>query len=314
MRIGLYLDMAIGTAPESAESWGEQRTIIPRFHIGAPPDAWNEAGQDWGLAVYNPFALARSGYGIFRRILGAVMRHAGSIRIDHVLGLYRLFLVPAGKSPSDGAYLRLPVSALCDALALESSAKRCLIVGEDLGTVPPDFPALLAARNIMSCRLLIFAKDGERFLAPHEYPSNALVATGTHDLPPLLGYWSEVDLASRAQLGLFPDDATRQRAVDERVADRAAMTAALQEAGFSSADSASLVAAAYGFLARTPCRLLLVQMEDLALESNQVNIPGSGDDCPNWRRKLGRDIDDVFADPRATAVLDAIRRERPRDA
>lgn len=314
MRIGLYLDLAIGTAPESAECWSEQRNIIAGFHIGAPPDDWNELGQDWGLAVYNPYALARSGHAVLRRILGGVMRHAASIRIDHVHGLNRLFLVPMGKKPQEGAYLHLPVEALCDALALESQANRCLIIGEDLGTVPEEVPALLAARNILSCRLLIFAKDRGRFLAPDEYQPNALVSVGTHDLPTLLGYWSGTDLDFRTELGLFPDAALRQRAIEERAADRAAITTVLQAAGFSCDDPAALMAAAHGFLARTPCRLMMVQMEDLAFERNQVNVPASGDNYPNWRHKLGRESAAIFADPRAASVLSAIRKERPGEA
>jgi len=312
MRIGLYLDVAVGTPPESAESWSEQSNIIPGYHIGAPPDAWNENGQDWGLAVYDPYALARAGYDFFRRILGAVMRHAGAIRIDHVLGFYRLYLVPEGRKPTEGVYLNLPVGALCNALARESNGKECLIIGEDLGTVPEGFSALLAEHIIHSYRLLIFAKDGGRFLAPEEYPPGALIAVSTHDLPPLLGYWGETDLRLRTELAIYPNDDTRQRALDERKADRAAMEAALTAAGYHfTEDPVSLAAAAYGFLARTPSRLLLVQMEDLTLEQEQPNIPGSGDRYPNWRRKLSMEIDAIFDDPRAAAVTAAIRRERP---
>lgn len=314
MRVGLYLDLAIGTGPESAESWGEQRNVVGGFHIGAPPDQWNDAGQDWGLAVYNPYALARTGYASLRRILAAVMRHAGCIRIDHVLGFQRLFLVPAGKPAIEGAYLHLPAAQICDALASESIDKRCLVVGEDLGTVPEDFPALLRARNILSCKLLIFGKSDGRFVAPDEYPAAALVAIGTHDLPPLLGFWSETDLSTRAQLGLFADDATRAEAFAVRAADKDGLIAALQAAGFPCGDMTSLIVATHGFLARTPCRLLLVQMEDVAMELEQPNIPASGNAHPNWRRKLSREVDDVFADPRAAAIFDAIRRERPRRA
>lgn len=311
MRLGLYLDLAIGAPPESAEAWGNRHATIPGFHIGAPPDNLSLEGQDWGLAAYEPYAAARSGHGSLRAILSAVMRHAAIVRIDHILGFYRLFLVPAGQSPREGVYLRLPVHALCDALALESNARRCLVVGEDLGTIPQDFQGLLAARNILSYRLLIFAREGERFVAPEEYPRDALVAIGTHDLPPLLGYWSASDLKMRAELGQFSDDQTRQRAFEERERDRAALTAALRHAGFASDDTESVLAAAHGFLARTPCRLLLVQMEDLAGEDRQVNVPGTGDPVPNWRRKLGRDVEAILDAPRAAAILAAVRRERP---
>lgn len=311
MRIGLYLDVAVGAPPESAEIWSEQGNLIPGFHIGAPPDAWNEAGQDWGLAAYDPYAMVRACYDFFRRILGAAMRHAGAIRLDHILGFERLYLVPEGRKPTDGAYLHRPAGALCDALARESMAWRSLVIGEDLGTVPEGFPALLAAHNILSCRLLIFAKAGDRYLAPEEYPSGALIAPSTHDLPPLLGYWDETDIRLRTEGGLYPDEGMRQRALDERRRDRAALGAALNAAGFqfSEADPVSLLTAAYGFLARTPARLLVVQMEDLAMVREQPNIPGSVDLYPNWRRKLATEIDPLFDDPAAAAVTAAIRRE-----
>lgn len=313
MRIGLYLDVAVGAAPESAESWTEQGNLIPGFHIGAPPDAWNEAGQDWGLAVYDPYAMAHSCYDFFRRILGAVMRHARAIRIDHILGFYRLYLVPEGRKPTDGAYLHLPAVQLCDALARESRARKSLVIGEDLGTVPEGFPSLLADHNILSYRLLIFAKEGDRYLMPEEYPAGALIAVSTHDLPPLLGFWDGTDIRLRTESGLYPADGMRERALDERQRDRAAMSAVLSAAGFQfqEEDAASLAVAAYGFLARTPARLLLIQMEDLAMLREQPNIPGSVDLYPNWRRKLDAEIDPLFDDPRAAAVIAAIRRERP---
>lgn len=314
MEIGLYLDIAVGAGPESTEGWSEQTNIVPGFHIGAPPDLWNEAGQDWGLAVFDPYALRRSSYGVYRRILRALMRHSAALRIDHVLGVYRLFLVPTGGVPSDGIYLRLPAADLCNAIAEESAAQRCLIIGEDLGTVPAGFPDLLAAHNILSCRLLIFARDGDRFLSPEEYPRNALVSVATHDLPPLLGFIEGSDIEARRQLGVYPDEARYQQALAERAHERQRLREAIAAAGFVTGDDVtSIVAAAHGFLARTPCALLVVQMEDLAMEREQPNVPGSGDRYPNWRRKLSRELEVIFAAPSTDLVLGAIRRERPRE-
>ena len=313
MSIGLYLDLAVGTAPESAEVWSERANILPGFHIGAPPDAWNDSGQDWGLAAYNPASLSLGDNPAMRRILRALMRHAAALRIDHVLGFSRLFLVPAGGLPRDGVYLRQPTKALCDLLGAESEAHRCVVIGEDLGAVPEGFATLLAAHNILSCRLLMFARDGSRFLAPEEYLPKALVSFGTHDLPPLLGYWAGVDIDSRARLRVDHDEAGTRNALEARAADRTALLAALGAAGFSSQDvPAGLVVAVHGFLARSRCQLFAVQMEYLALERNQPNLPGSGDQCPNWRRKLSRDLESIFDDPRSAALFAAIRRERPR--
>ncbi|HVA14692.1 MAG TPA: 4-alpha-glucanotransferase, partial [Stellaceae bacterium] len=247
MSIGLYLDIAVGAGPESTEGWSEQTNIVPGFHIGAPPDLWNPAGQDWGLAVFDPYALRRSSYQVFRRILRALMRHAAALRIDHVLGFYRLYLVAAGAQPGDGVYLRLPASGLCNMIAEESDAERCLVIGEDLGTVPEDFPALLATHNILSCRLLIFARDGDRFLAPEEYPRNALVSIATHDLPPLLGFIEGTDIEARARLGFYADEASHRQAHDERARERQRLREAVRAAGFSiDDDSASILAGYHG--------------------------------------------------------------------
>jgi (1->4)-alpha-D-glucan 1-alpha-D-glucosylmutase len=313
MRIGLYLDLAVGTDPGSAEGWSEQHTIIPGFHVGAPPDDWNQAGQDWGLAVFNPAALAQDGALTYRRVLDAVMRHAGAIRIDHVLGYQRLYLIAEGGAAGDGAYLRMPARLMCRALAEESVAHQCLVVGEDLGTVPEGFHALTTRYGILSYRLLIFGKQGARYLAPDEYPPDALAAIATHDLAPFRGFWSAGDLALRARLGLFADERMLQQAHVERAADRRAMADALAGAGYDTGvDLDQLALAAHRFLARTSCRLFLLQMEDLALESDQPNLPASGDRYPNWRRKLGRDLDAIFTDSRAAALVAAIRAERPR--
>ena len=313
MAIGLYLDIAVGAGPESTEGWSEQTNIVPGFHIGAPPDQWNESGQDWGLAVFDPYALRHASYQVLRRILRALMRHARALRIDHVLGFYRLFLVPSGGKPIDGVYLRQPAESLCNALAEESRENNCLIIGEDLGTVPPDFPALLTRHNILSCRLLIFARDGDRFLSPEEYPRNALVSITTHDLPPLIGFLEGVDIETRKQLGVYQDEARYHQALREREHERQRLREAIQAAGFSTGeDIVGLVAAAYGFLARTPCTLLMVQMEDLSLEREQPNIPGTDDRLPNWRRKLSRNLEEIFAAPSTDAILGAVRKERPR--
>jgi 4-alpha-glucanotransferase len=198
-------------------------------------------------------------------------------------------------------------------LAEESCANSCLVIGEDLGTVPPDFPGLLARHNILSCRLLIFARDGDRFLAPEEYPRRALVSIGTHDLPPLIGFIDGIDIETRRQLGVYQDEARYHQALGERAHERQRLREAIQAAGFSMGeDNAGLIAAAYGFLARTPCALLMVQMEDLALEREQPNVPGTDEGLPNWRRKLGRNLDDIFAAPSTDTILGTIRKERPR--
>jgi len=160
---------------------------------------------------------------------------------------------------------------------------------------------------------LIFARDGDRFLSPEEYPRNALVSIATHDLPPLIGFIEGVDIETRKQLGIYPDEGRYHQALQEREHERQCLREALQAAGFSTGeDIVGIVAAAYGFLARTPCALLIVQMEDLALEREQPNVPGTDDRHPNWRRKLSRNLGEIFAAPSTDAILDAVRKERPR--
>jgi (1->4)-alpha-D-glucan 1-alpha-D-glucosylmutase len=311
MRIGLFLDLALGAPHRSAEGWMRQATAIPAFHIGAPPDLWNERGQDWGLAADNPLLLGKGGSNGFRRVMARNMRHAGALRIDHVLGLYRLFLVPAGGGPADGAYLHYPAEALCTALAAESEAHQCLIVGEDLGTVPAGFQQLLSDHGILSYRLLIFGTDAEgRFMPPAAYPRDALVAFSTHDLPTLQGYWSAHDIAVKSGIGLYPDEAAVQYALRLRDADRRNMTKALLAAGLPAPEGAKLLPPLLQFLARTPCRLLAVQLEDLAGELDQPNVPGTVAAHPNWRRRLSRHIEEIFTDPQVTAALAAVRTER----
>ena len=313
MRIGLYLDLALGSAPDSAEGWAEQDKLIPDFHVGAPPDDWNANGQDWGLFAYNPTATVRTDCADYRRIVAANMTHAGALRIDHVLGFNRLFLVPAGGQPVDGAYLRMPFDALAAAAATESAARRCIVVGEDLGTVPPDLPPRLAAAGILSCRLLIFARRDGRYLDPADYPANALVALATHDLPTWRGFWDGRDIALKFGLGIQPAGRTQEQALAVRAAERQSIRDAFTRAGLDTGDETALTIAAHRFLARTPCRLALVQLEDLAQETEQVNLPGAPAGAyPSFARKLGCDLDAIFADPTANAILAAMRAERPR--
>ena len=309
MRIGLCIDLAVGAELASGEGWAEQGGMIAGFHIGAPPDPWNENGQDWGLAAYNPLRTRQTGAAAFRRILRASMRHAGAVRIDHILGLSRLFLVPAGGKPGDGAYLRFPQEALYGALGAESIDNRCLIIGEDLGTVPEGFRERMSAQAILSYRLLIFGTDAEgRFQPPEAYPAQAVASFSTHDLPTFRGYMEGRDLATRDALGLYPDDAARQRAASARESERQRLIDALRQVDAGP----DLLAAAYRFLARTPCRLFLAQMEDLAREGDQPNLPGTADEYPNWRRKLSRDLAAIFGDGGIEALLQPVRAERPR--
>jgi 4-alpha-glucanotransferase len=275
----LYLDLAVGVDPDGADAWSNQSAVLSGFSIGAPPDEFNPAGQDWGLAPFNPHALPDSDFAAFRELLGSAMRHAGAVRLDHVLGLMRLFLVPHGASPAAGAYVRYPFEPLLRVIAEESNRHRCIFIGEDLGTVPQGFRETAGAWGLWTYRVMMFERwgDGE-FKPPHEYPAEALATFNTHDLPSFSGWISGHDLVIKRSLGLDPgeSDENRQRA-------REALSRALSH---SSDAPANCLSAAIAHLAASPARLVMVAVEDMLDVVEQVNIPGTIDQHPNWRRKL----------------------------
>jgi (1->4)-alpha-D-glucan 1-alpha-D-glucosylmutase len=314
MTIGLYRDLAVGANPGGADTWREPARYASGVHVGAPPDEFNQNGQDWGLPPWIPGRLAAGGYAPWVALLRANMRHAGGLRIDHVMGLMRLFWIPGGMSPTDGTYVRYPLDDLLAVLALESHRHGSLVVGEDLGTVPDEVRTALRDAGVQSYRVLYFERgaDGELLSPPH-YPEQALVTVSTHDLPTLRGYWEKTDLAARDALALFPSQALRDRTHAERSVDLQRLARALAREGLLPDDSraaygADFVRAVHAYVARTPCALMTVQLEDVFGEAEQVNLPATTDDVyPNWRRKITVDLDDWDADGRFAAIAATIR-------
>ncbi|MDX9862627.1 MAG: 4-alpha-glucanotransferase, partial [Rhodospirillales bacterium] len=303
LTVGLYRDVALGASPDGAEAWIHQDSLVFGAEIGAPPDAFNMEGQGWGLPPFDPRSLREGAYTPFIDLVRANMRHAGAVRIDHVMGLARQFWIPAGRSPAEGAYMRFPVEDLLGILALESRRHRCIVIGEDLGTVPDGFRARMAQAGILSYRLLYFERGSNgTFVPPADYPDLALAAVATHDLPPLQGYWNGHDIETRARLGLLASPTAERAAKRERVEDRAALTAALRDhgdlarGGHPSPDDIAL--AAYRFLARTPAHLLMVRPEDMLGLVEQANLPGTVGEHPNWKRRLPLTVQELAADPR----------------
>jgi 4-alpha-glucanotransferase len=303
MPIGLYNDIAVAVNPASAMAWANPGVSLRGVSAGAPPDWFNPNGQNWVLAPLSPVGLRESAYGVFAAALRHNMRHAGAVRIDHVMGLKRLFWIPEGGSPADGAYVRYPFGDLVHIIALESERHRCLVIGEDLGTVPRGFRPAMQRAGLLSCRVLYFerARDGA-FLAPAAYPRRALVSVSTHDLPTLRGYWTCRDVRWREMLRRFPDEDALRQARSERERDRVLLLRALASAGLlpcgidpeAPPDEASdeLVAAVHRYLAKTPGCLLMVQLEDALGEEEQPNLPGT-DEHPNWRRKVRVNLEDL---------------------
>jgi len=320
MTIGLYQDLAIGSSPTGSDAWAFQGLFLDGVTIGAPPDAWYSRGQNWGFHPLDPRRLAATHYGYWVALLRAAFAHAGALRIDHVLGLFRQFWVPAGRPPSEGAYIRFPTEDFLGILALESRRAGALVIGEDLGTVPRGVPETLAAWGILSTSVLYFARtrDGG-FLPARAYPERALVSANTHDMAPLAGYWQGRDLALRRAFGQFRSAAAERAAERERRRERGALLRRLAvegvltdggrtHAGGGDAD-ARFRGAIHAFLARTPAALLGLALDDLTGEVEPVNVPGTGPkEHPNWSRRLRLAVDMLAADPQVKEALAGVLR------
>ncbi len=319
--VGLYQDLAVSVDRAGAEAWSWQSLYALEVSIGAPPDDFNPLGQDWGLPPLIPERLKEAAFAPFISMLRANMRHAGALRIDHVMGLLRLFWVPARK-PAEGCYVYYPFQELLGILALESQRNRCLVVGEDLGTVPDEVRAGLLSMGVLTYRLLLFEKDrGEGFKPPQAYPAQALVAVSTHDLPTLKSLWLGHDIDMRAKLHLYPNEEVQARQLVDRSQDRAWLLWALERedllpAGVShhpvSAPEMTpeLMLAIHAYLARSPAKIMMIQIEDVLGQLDQVNMPGTTDQYPNWQYKLPLNLEEWATDPRFLALAEILRRSR----
>ena len=265
--VGLYQDLAVGVDRTGVEVWANPSIYAVRASIGAPPDDFNPGGQNWGLSPWNPDALVELAYEPFIETVRANMRHAGALRIDHVMGLARLFWIPEGAKAIEGAYVRYPFEDLLGVLSLESRRARCLIVGEDLGTVPEGFRERLDAADVLSYRVLWFERDGTALRAPEHYPAKAVACVSTHDLPTIRGWWNDAAPEERRALGLAGED------------------------------GAAAAQAMHRFIGATPCAVALLQADDLAAETIALNQPGTDRERPNWRRKVGVDAASLWKTP-----------------
>ncbi len=316
LEIGLYRDLAVGAAPDGAESWARAGELALGVSVGAPPDPFSAQGQIWNLQPPDPNASARDGWRGFGALLSANMRHAGMLRIDHAMGLTRLFVVPDGARPAEGAYLAYPLDDLVGHVALESQRRACMVVGEDLGTVPDGFRDTLARADILGMRVLWFERHGVDFVNPADYPALSVACVATHDLPTLAGWWLGADIAERLALGLVGlDDAQRQ--IGERSSDKRILVAALAALGLAGQDtdlaapmSDEFAAAVHAFLAGGGSLLASAQLEDLSGERTAANLPGTDRERPNWRHKLALDVATLFSAPRAREILAALAARR----
>lgn len=316
MPIGIYQDLAIGSAGHGSDSWAFNELFLRGVDVGAAPDDYSAEGQNWGFPPVSPRQLAADGYRYWILLVRSALRHAGALRIDHVMGLFRQYWIPAECSGRDGAYVRFPAEDLLGILALESRRAGALVIGEDLGTVPPGLPAILRRWGIMSTRVLYFERSSRgTFHRAERYEKNALLSANTHDMVPLAGFWQGTDLTMRRALGLLHDAGELSAQMRERARARRFLVRRLRAAGVLEKtqvrDETDLRRAVYEFLSRTPAALLGVSIDDLVGETSPVNIPGvDADRFPSWTRKQRLPIEALPRDAEVRRVLSGLKRRR----
>jgi len=313
--ITLIHDLAVGCDPEGADGWALQDVLARGVHIGAPPDAFSQQGQDWGLPPWRPDRLAATGYAAYRDLLRALLRQADGLRIDHVAGLWRLWWVPPGASADRGSYVHYDSEVMLAVLTLEAHRAGAMVIGEDLGTVEPEVTEGLIERNVLSSSVLWFTRDydapDQPLLAPQQWPEQSVATVSTHDLPTLVGFLRGAHVQARAELGLL-DDVEAEQAKAE--ADRAELIELLRGQGLVEAADAGeeeLVLAVHALLARARSRLVLVAPPDVIGETRQPNLPGTVDQYPNWRLPLPLSLEELRTDPRVLAVTRLFGHDRP---
>ncbi len=315
--IGLYGDLAIGSAADGSDAWAFPGLFLSGAHVGSPPDDYSIVGQDWGLPPVDPRRLREDHYRYWILLLRSSLRHMGALRIDHVMGLFRQYWVPAGRPATEGAYVRYPANDLLGILALESQRHRALIIGEDLGTVPHALPSVLARWGILSSRVLYFQKDRRgRFRPSRTYSKRALVTANTHDQPPLAGYWAGRDIEQRREAGELASEEQLAAARAARAQERRALIARLAaerclDSRRAPDSHSELCAAVHAFLSRTPAPLVGIRLDDLSGETESVNLPGIGmDRHQNWSRRLDHSLEQLQDDPEVRRALSGVADRR----
>lgn len=311
MGIGLISDLAVGTDSGGSQCWSRQEETLLGLSVGAPPDLLQRDGQNWGLTAFSPRGLAANGFGTYREMLHTALAHAGGMRIDHAMGLNRLWVIPDGASGAEGAYLSFPERDLIRLIALESQKHRAIVLAEDLGTVPDGFQDRLREAGISGMRVLWFEQDrAQNFTPPAHWTQRAAAMTSTHDLPTLAGWWQGRDLEWREDLGHLRDPATAR---GERAREKARIWQALQQSGAAQgepppAEAAEKFAdAACIHVGRSACELVMLPVEDALALVEQPNLPGTTNEHPNWRRRLSEDAQNTLEGEATQARLQALQ-------
>ncbi|CAM3811574.1 4-alpha-glucanotransferase [Rahnella bruchi] len=321
MPMGLYRDLAVGVVEGGSETWGDGELYCLKASVGAPPDILGPLGQNWDLRPMDPHVMVKRGYQPFIDLLRSNMTSCGALRIDHVMTLLRLWWIPAGETADKGAYVQYPVDDLLAILALESQRHRCMVIGEDLGTVPVEIVSKLREGGVYSYKVLYFERDEENnFRAPQSYPVQAMATITTHDLPTLRGYWQSDDLALGKSLGLYRDEEVLQELYADRARARQGLLDGLhhydcipKKTGRKAALMEMTPVLNRGlqrYVADSACALLGLQPEDWLDMDAPVNVPGTSDEYPNWRRKLSTSLEEMFADEQVNKLIKDLDKRR----
>ena len=324
MPVGLYLDLAVGCDGSGVDVWSDKDVYVAGASVGAPPDLLNTLGQDWGLTPINPVALKLQGYQPLVRALRSNMQYAGALRIDHILGLMRQYWVAPGMKADEGVFITYPLEDILRIIALESRRSQCVVIGEDLGTVPDGFGDIMQAHGLLSYKVLFFETwESGLFMRPEMYPEQSMVTVSTHDLPTLAGWWTGRDLEWRQKLNLYPNE---QMGIDDRnnrVADRDHLLAALndmQVMDMSKSPEKSpakmnreLSLAVQKYMALAPSRIQLIPLEDALENVEQVNIPGTIDEHPNWLQRIPLTLEQLWNNEAMNDICQTMQQARPKN-
>ncbi|ELP5716085.1 4-alpha-glucanotransferase [Enterobacter asburiae] len=321
MPIGLYRDLAVGVAEGGAETWCDRELYCLKASVGAPPDILGPLGQNWGLPPMDPHVMAARAYEPFIDLLRANMQNCGALRIDHVMSVLRLWWIPYGETADHGAYVQYPVDDLLSILALESKRHQCMVIGEDLGTVPVEIVSKLRDSGVYSYKVLYFENDHEKtFRAPKAYPEQSMAVATTHDLPTLRGYWESGDLTLGKTLGLYPDEEVLRGLYQDRELSKQGLLDALHKQGClpkraghkasMMSMTATLNRGLQRYIADSNSALLGLQPEDWIDMAEPVNIPGTSYQYKNWRRKLSTTLEKMFADDGVNKLIKDLDKRR----
>jgi 4-alpha-glucanotransferase len=316
MRIGLITDLAVGAESSGSQAWSRQVQMLNGLSVGAPPDILGPRGQSWGLAAFSPRALRQYGYQAYIEMLRAAFHYAGGVRIDHILGLARLWLVPDGADGRHGAYLRYPFDDLMRLIALESHRYKAIVIGEDLGTVPAGFGEALADAGLMGIRVLWFEREGDTFKPAERWSRHAIATTDTHDLPTVTGWWHACDIVWRAKLDQMAPDTNIENEYATRARERDELAGRLNEVQsdvrVDGSDKNPPIDQILQFIGSTPGPLVIIPLEDLLALEEQPNLPNTTDQHPNWRRRLPVNVEHMLDSEHIAERLAILHRARSR--